>query len=135
MSTSENETLQLGSRKDFRAQARLEDPETGLVYQYPLEIDTGNPDAISLPRTHAYKFNEYVGDVARSGAGTGQSECYSVKIQRLGTMELDFETIAVMTLSNRSDYGLIGIDLLKMMSVEIYDEPEEKKMTLSADYL
>ena len=47
---------------------------------------------------------------------------------------MDYNTMAVMTLTD-SDYGLLGIELLKYLKTDIYDDPKSKKLRLEATHI
>jgi hypothetical protein len=136
--SNHTETLQISQYKDFRAEALLKDPNTGFNYSIQLEVDTGNPDAISLPHTHSIFFTEKLYQTHRAGAGTGLSDCYKITLESFGNLSIDHTTVAVMTLkpqSNSDDYGLIGIDLLKYMEGELFGGPQNPKLSLEPTHL
>jgi hypothetical protein len=133
---SGNQQTQTGlTNEHFEFEAEIEDPQTGLTTTFPMEIDTGNPVALAMPIYCEEFFTEYVTTVHLGGAGSANSPAYAATIKRLGDMTLDYEALAIMTLDNSSDYGLIGIELLKFFEAEIFDSPSSKKLRLEDTYL
>jgi len=70
-----------------------------------------------------------------SGAGSAQSPAYAAKITSIGDIQIEYDTMAVMTLTDTSQYGLLGIELLKYLKTEIYDDPDNKKLRLEKSHL
>ena len=132
-----NKTLTLTetSKKDFRTEVRMEDPTTGLDFEFTFEVDTGSPDALALPDYCCASFNNRIGREPRGGAGTGLSDIYSVKITEIGGESVSHYTSAIMSLDNSYNYGLIGIDLLRYMFTEIQGSPNNKKMEMKFKHL
>ena len=113
----------------------MEDPVTGNPFQFTCEIDTGNPDALALPRYCSASFKHRIGREHRGGAGTGLSDIYSVKITRLGGESVSHPTSAIMCLGDNCGYGLIGIDLLRYMLTEIRGDPDDKEMEMKFEHI
>lgn len=134
MSSNQSTITELESKR-FEFPVEIKDPKTGLTSKFQMEIDTGNPIALALPRSWSNFFTRRVATVDLSGAGSAQSPAYDAKITRIGDMKIDYDTMAVMTLTDSTQYGLLGIDLLKKMKAEIYDDPQDKKLRLEDAYI
>lgn len=128
------ETIPL-NEKSFKTAITLENPGTQQTYSFTCVVDTGNPDAIALPEQHSSKFNRKIGYRTRGGAGKGKSEAYAVEIATIGNTQVSHVTIAVMSLPSRYSHGLLGIELFKYLIIEIYDDPDSKKMDIEMKYL
>lgn len=128
------ETLSL-NEKSFKTEVTLENPGTKRTHSFNCVVDTGNPDAIALPEQYSSKFNRMVGYRTRGGAGTGKSETYAVEIVQIGTTRVSHLSVAVMSLPSHYSHGLLGIELFKYLIIEIYDDPDDKKMDIEMKYL
>lgn len=133
MSSTPSVTASLNS-SHFEFPVRLEDPQTGLEFDFTCEIDTGCPFALCLPRHGQQWFTEYITSYDVQGAGTTNSPAYRASIKSIGGMDVGYETMAIMTLED-SDYGLIGIELLNYLRTEIHNDPNDKKLTLEKTHL
>ena len=132
---SGNQSAQTSLSSDrFEFEVEIEDPATGLTTNFTMEVDTGNPIALALPRHCEHFFTDKMGTVNMSGAGSMQSPAYNARVTAIDSIQMDYETMAVMTLTD-SDYGLLGIELLKHMKTEIYDDPDSKKLRLEATHI
>lgn len=132
---SGNQSIETSLTSDhFEFDAEIEDPSTGLTSTFRMEVDTGNPIALALPRYCANFFKNQITTVSLQGAGSANSPAYAAKIIKIGNMQIDYDTMAVMTLTD-SQYGLLGIELLKHMKAEIYDNPQNKKLRLENTHL
>lgn len=133
---SNNQRIETGlTNHRFEFEAEIEDPQTGLTTTFPMEIDTGNPVALAMPTYYESFFTEHVTTVNLGGAGSANSPAYEAIIKRLGDMDLDYDTLAIMTLDNSTNYGLIGIELLKLFEAEIFSNPDNKKLSLEDTYM
>lgn len=130
MSSNPTISTHLTQNNHFEFSAELEDPKTGLKFSFPLEVDTGCPVELILPKYFDGRFTDFQGYLNMGGAGSGKSATYSVDIKQFGGMSLDFETMAVMTLDNNYRYGLVGMDFLKFFKTEINDQPSQKQLKL-----
>ena len=132
---SDNQSATTGLRsKRFEFDVLMEDPPTGLEFTFPLEVDTGNPIALALPRYCEQFFTQQVTTVDLGGAGSTNSPAYEAKIKDIDGIGIDYDTMAVMTLED-SNYGLLGVELLKYMKTEVFDDPSNKKLRLEATHL
>lgn len=132
---SSNQSTQTGLSSDhFSFNVQIEDPPTGLVVDLEMEVDTGNPIALALPRSFEHFFSNQRTVIDMQGAGSKRSPAYSARIIGVGGIEMDYNTMAVMTLTD-SDYGLLGIELLKYLKTDIYDDPKSKKLRLEATHI
>lgn len=126
----------LNSRKDhFEFDVEIEDPGTGLVSTFTMEVDTGSPFAILLPNYCSQFFNNYQGDVNVGGAGSGQSPLFEANLKSVGQLNMNFQTYAVMGLDKSYDYGLLGINFLKYVKTEIYGPESNKEIMLEDTHL
>lgn len=122
------------SKKRFEFEVEIEDPPTGVATTITMEVDTGSPIAVALPQSYAAYFSDQLTTVDLGGAGTRSSPAYDATVTRVGSIDLEYQTMAVMTLTN-SNYGLLGIELLKYMDTEIYDKPNRKTLRIEDEYL
>lgn len=133
---SSNQRIETGlTNNHFEFDAEIEDPQTGLITTFPMEIDTGNPVALAMPMFCDEFFTNHVTTISLGGAGSANSPAYEATIKSLGDMDVDYETLAIMTLDNSSNYGLIGIELLNRLDAQIFDDPDDKKLSLEDTYL
>jgi hypothetical protein len=100
-----------------------------------MEIDTGCHLAVALPRNCEVFFTDHRTTFDLAGAGSKNSPAYNALIEKVGDIDVNYNTLAVMTLSNESKYGLIGIELLKSLGTEIFGEPDDKKMRLKGTHI
>ena len=135
MSGNQSTQTGLNQRKHFEFQVEIEDPDTGLITPFPMEVDTGSPAAIVLPRFCSQFFNEYQGPIKMAGAASGTCPTYNANILSVDSLSMDFETMAIMGLDNSYDYGLLGIDFLKRVYTEIEGPPNGKTMNLEDTHL
>lgn len=131
MSNPVNLTLSLTSDRDFKTEVTVIDPPTNSPITLPFEIDTGNPDALAVPRSYGSVLNDFQGVVRRVGAGSGSSDCYRVNIVDVGGCTVSYQTLAIATLNPQNfSFGLIGMDLLRELYVEIHGNPNNKQMDM-----
>lgn len=123
------------TNKHFEFDVEVEDPKTGFVSTFPMEIDTGNPIALAMPRSWSHFFTRQLGTVDLGGAGSAQSPAFDAKIKKIGNIDVNFPTMAVMTLTDSQTYGLIGMEFLKYMRTEIYDKPSDKRLKIENTHL
>lgn len=133
--SSDQETVTGLTNNHFEFESEITDPKTGQTRLFPMEIDTGSPFALILPKNCEVFFSEYVTDFDLSGAGSKNSPAYSAIIETVGDIDVDYDTLAIMSLSSKRRYGLIGIELLKKLEAEISDKPENKKLRLKNTYI
>lgn len=131
MSGNPSTQTTLTNANHFEFDAELEDPGTGLTFTVSLEVDTGCPVALALPKLYHQFFTEYQGDINLGGAGSKNSPTFNANIRDVGGVQVDFDTMAVMTLDNQSSYGLLGINFLKFAKTEIFDSPGQKTLKLT----
>lgn len=125
------ETLPLDSSSRFRIRICFHDagvPDS--THSFNCVVDTGNPDAIAVPKNYAENLIRFIGEENRGGAGAKNSQKYGIVITKMGDIELEHTTACICSLRNRHSPGLIGIDLLKYMSAELYGQPNEKFLDL-----
>lgn len=129
------ETLPLDSASRFRIKIRFHDagiPDS--THSFDCVVDTGNPDAIAVPENYEENLTRFIGEENRGGAGVKNSRKYGIVITNIGDIETEHTTACICSLRNRHSPGLIGIDLLKYMSAELYGKPEEKLLDLTLSH-
>ena len=122
------------SSKRFEFEVEITDPQTGFSFLFTMEVDTGNPIALALPRSCEHFLTNQLSTIDLRGAGTSNSPAYEANITAIEGMEISYETMAVMTLSH-DEYGLIGVELLKYLETKIHGEPDSKKLRLTNTHL
>lgn len=135
MSGNQSSETTLTQSDYFEFSVTIEDPDTGIEFEFPMEVDTGCPFALALPESCENFFSGELGTLDVGGAGSAQSPVYKANINQVGDIHLSYDTIAVITLKKGHSYGLIGIELLKHLKTEIFGDPESKKLRLEKTQL
>jgi len=135
MSGNQSTETTLTQSDHFEFSVKIEDPDTGLEFNFPMEVDTGCPYALALPDSCENFFSRKQGTLDLGGAGSAQSPVYSADINQVGNIQLDYNTFAVITLEKSYSYGLLGIELLKHLQTKISGEPNSKKLRLEKTHL
>ena len=130
MSDNQSTETTLTQSDYFEFSVKIEDPTSGLEFNFPMEIDTGCPFALALPESCEDFFTAREGMIDLGGAGSTQSPVYRADINQVGEIQLSYNTIAVITLEKSYSYGLIGIELLKHLKTKIFGTPRSKKLRL-----
>lgn len=135
MSGNQSSETTLTSSKYFEFSVTIEDPSTGIEFEFPMEVDTGCPFALALPESCENFFTGELGKIDVGGAGSAQSPVYEANIVQVGDIQLSYDTMAVITLKKGHPYGLVGIELLKYLKTEIFGDPGSKKLRLEKTHL
>ena len=135
MSGNKSSETTLTQSDHFEFSVKIEDPNTGLEFSFPMEVDTGCPYALALPESCERFFSKRQGTLDLGGAGSAQSPVYSADINEVGDIILTYNTFAVITLEKSYSYGLMGIELLKHLKTEISGKPDSKKLRLEKTHL
>ena len=124
-------TLTLDGHSHFHVELGFHDyDEPDSSHTFDCIVDTGCGDAIAIPHSYQDNLSRFLSRGDRAGAGGKDSPIYGVVVTSVGEIELDHVTKCICSLRHDRPLGLIGIDLLRYMDVNIHDEPSVKKLDM-----
>lgn len=136
MSGNPDEILDLDSLNRYMVDVQIADPQTGNTCLIPCEIDTGSPKGFAIPDSYDDAFSLMLGKSHLGGAGKGESRVYQGEILQIESTPCSHLTSIYVALdSDTHDYGLLGIEFLRMCISKIHNGPDHPVLELELEHV